>query len=59
VTLGRIHRGGDNVLFCDGHVTWYKQEDLIWREGISTEADRHRLHRMWVYDQKDFNGKDW
>ena len=26
---GRVHGGGANVLFCDGHVTWYRQEDLI------------------------------
>lgn len=55
----RIHRGGANVLFCDGHVAWYRQEDLIWRPGISTPADEHRLHRMWDNDQKDANGNDW
>jgi prepilin-type processing-associated H-X9-DG protein len=26
---GRVHRGGANVLFCDGHVTWYRQEELL------------------------------
>jgi len=26
---GDIHRGGANVLFCDGHVTWYVQSDLV------------------------------
>ena len=24
-----IHRGGSNVLYCDGHVTWVNQNDLI------------------------------
>lgn len=26
---GRIHNGGANVLFCDGHVTWYPQRELV------------------------------
>ena len=26
---GRVHGGGTNVLFCDGHVTWYRQEDVL------------------------------
>ena len=26
---GRIHSGGANALFCDGHVQWYPQEDLV------------------------------
>jgi prepilin-type processing-associated H-X9-DG protein/prepilin-type N-terminal cleavage/methylation domain-containing protein len=26
---GRIHRGGANVLFVDGHVSWYPQKDLL------------------------------
>lgn len=26
---GRVHGGGANVLFCDGHVTWYRQEELL------------------------------
>lgn len=29
VQPGRIHAGGANVLFCDGHVTWYPQKDLL------------------------------
>jgi prepilin-type processing-associated H-X9-DG protein/prepilin-type N-terminal cleavage/methylation domain-containing protein len=56
---GKLHRGGANVLFCDGHVKWLKFEDLIWRPGISTSADEHRLHRMWDNDQRDANGNDW
>jgi prepilin-type processing-associated H-X9-DG protein/prepilin-type N-terminal cleavage/methylation domain-containing protein len=28
-TAGAIHRGGANVLFCDGHVAWNRQQDLI------------------------------
>lgn len=26
---GNVHGGGANVLFCDGHVQWYPQEDLL------------------------------
>jgi prepilin-type processing-associated H-X9-DG protein len=26
---GRVHAGGANVLFCDGHVRWFPAEDLI------------------------------
>jgi len=32
---GRVHGGGANVLFCDGHVTRYPQEELL-----VGEADR-------------------
>jgi prepilin-type processing-associated H-X9-DG protein/prepilin-type N-terminal cleavage/methylation domain-containing protein len=40
---GRLHAGGANVLFCDGHVTWYLQEDLI---GFSrSPADQPRIIR--------------
>src|SRR6059058_4235997 len=27
--IGKIHRGGANVLFCDGHVQWHLQKDLL------------------------------
>jgi len=27
--IGRIHRRGANVLFCDGHVEWHLQSDLL------------------------------
>jgi prepilin-type processing-associated H-X9-DG protein len=26
---GKIHSKGANVLFCDGHVTWYTQKELV------------------------------
>ena len=32
---GKVHRGGANVLFCDGHVAWYAQKDLILTGGPS------------------------
>jgi prepilin-type processing-associated H-X9-DG protein len=27
--LGNIHNGGANILFCDGHVQWYPQQDFM------------------------------
>ena len=26
---GKIHNKGCNVLFCDGHVSWYAQKELL------------------------------
>ena len=26
---GKIHKGGANVLWCDGHVTWHHQQELV------------------------------
>jgi prepilin-type processing-associated H-X9-DG protein/prepilin-type N-terminal cleavage/methylation domain-containing protein len=42
---GQIHNKGANVLFCDGHVTWYSQADLT-RLGNAT------ITRMWNNDNK-------
>jgi prepilin-type processing-associated H-X9-DG protein len=41
---GTIHRGGANVLFCDGHVAWYVQRDLV---GYTPQA-----RRMWHNDHE-------
>lgn len=41
---GAVHRGGANVLFCDGHVTWYLQRDLV---GYTPE-----VRRMWHNDHE-------
>jgi prepilin-type processing-associated H-X9-DG protein/prepilin-type N-terminal cleavage/methylation domain-containing protein len=35
---GRIHGGGANVLFCDGHVTWYRQQDLLVENSVVPPA---------------------
>ena len=48
-----VHRGGANVLFCDGHVQWYLQKDLIRPAELSTEEQVLRWHaveRMWNND---------
>jgi prepilin-type processing-associated H-X9-DG protein len=52
---GRVHGGGPNVLFCDGHVQWYRQEDITYDSRVSDEADaprRLRVRRMWNHDHK-------
>lgn len=53
-SFGRLHRGGANVLFFDGHVQWYLQKDLIVKyPKIPQEAARQR---MWNIDNKsDFD----
>ncbi len=45
---GRVHGGGANVLFCDGHVTWHPQADLLIPEP-DTIADAPKI-RMWNND---------
>jgi prepilin-type processing-associated H-X9-DG protein len=47
---GEIHSGGANVLFCDGHVTWYARQDLVVNDPPS-EADRPKI-RMWNNDHR-------
>jgi prepilin-type processing-associated H-X9-DG protein/prepilin-type N-terminal cleavage/methylation domain-containing protein len=42
---GRIHGGGANVLFCDGHVTWYPQNDVT--VGSSVSRAEYWKVRMW------------
>jgi prepilin-type processing-associated H-X9-DG protein/prepilin-type N-terminal cleavage/methylation domain-containing protein len=45
---GAVHRGGANVLFCDGHVTWHVQSDLAALGGTASASARRR--RMWHND---------
>ena len=45
---GRAHRGGANVLFCDGHVTWHAQAELVDFSGPQGKARR----RMWHNDHE-------
>ena len=37
-TVGSIHRGGANVLFFDGHVSWRLREDLVVYEPVAKAA---------------------
>jgi prepilin-type processing-associated H-X9-DG protein/prepilin-type N-terminal cleavage/methylation domain-containing protein len=46
---GRPHGGGANTLFCDGHVQWYSQRELLWDpKDFSEKWDP--IRRMWNYD---------
>jgi prepilin-type processing-associated H-X9-DG protein/prepilin-type N-terminal cleavage/methylation domain-containing protein len=49
-TIGSIHRGGANVLFCDGHVQWYLQKDVVcqWPVVAEEAAKQH----MWNADNQ-------
>jgi prepilin-type N-terminal cleavage/methylation domain-containing protein/prepilin-type processing-associated H-X9-DG protein len=48
--IGKVHGGGANVLFADGHVQWYLQSDLLckWRP-IPEQAQRQC---MWNTDNE-------
>jgi len=48
---GRVHRGGANVLFCDGHVQWYVQSDLLPSHGYTSGSDPQK-RRMWNNDNQ-------
>jgi prepilin-type processing-associated H-X9-DG protein/prepilin-type N-terminal cleavage/methylation domain-containing protein len=43
--IGDVHARGANVLFCDGHVQWYLQYDLLSERGKSVQ-------RMWNNDNR-------
>ena len=43
-----VHRGGANVLFCDGHVQWYLQKDLVCKDPPLLEE--RAKQRMWNAD---------
>jgi prepilin-type processing-associated H-X9-DG protein/prepilin-type N-terminal cleavage/methylation domain-containing protein len=61
----RIHRGGANVLFCDGHVQWYLQKDLI--VGDKTGGNLFRewhtsnelIRKYWNNDNDPHNTGPW
>jgi prepilin-type processing-associated H-X9-DG protein len=51
-TIGRVHKGGANILFCDGHVQWYPQQQVtVDSRSPYTDQDYERL-RMWNYDNE-------
>jgi prepilin-type processing-associated H-X9-DG protein/prepilin-type N-terminal cleavage/methylation domain-containing protein len=45
---GTIHRGGTHVLFCDGHVQWYRMEDIT----SDGSGDNSRIAPLWRTDHK-------
>ena len=48
---GRIHKGGANVLFCDGHVQWYPQSDLVLGP-VYESPENLPKRRMWNRDHQ-------
>ena len=46
------HRGGSNVLFCDGHVQWYRQEDISFDSYAADWSPFAVIERMWNYDHR-------
>lgn len=53
---GSVHRGGANVLFCDGHVQWFNQRDVTLKSepNPSDESRKRmeRIRRMWNNDHE-------
>jgi prepilin-type processing-associated H-X9-DG protein/prepilin-type N-terminal cleavage/methylation domain-containing protein len=52
---GRIHNGGANVLFCDGHVEWFLQKDLMVHSPVPLPdllPLEVKIHRMWNRDNQ-------
>ena len=50
---GRVHFGGPNVLYCDGHVQWSPLEDLVLLSSPTSAAEAERWGRtvrMWNCD---------
>ena len=48
--VGRVHSGGANVLFCDGHVSWYAQKELTFDHVV--DPDYEPKARMWNFDHQ-------
>jgi len=52
---GRIHNGGANVLFCDGHVEWFLHDNLIVHSPVPLPTllpKEINLRRMWNRDNE-------
>ena len=47
---GDIHRGGANILFCDGHVEWFAQKVLTKIDPAVPEYSQ--MNRMWNNDHQ-------
>ena len=50
---GKIHNNGANVLFCDGHVGWYLQKELVEHNGSGSMSSA--MNRMWNADNQAYS----
>jgi prepilin-type N-terminal cleavage/methylation domain-containing protein/prepilin-type processing-associated H-X9-DG protein len=52
---GDVHDGGANCLFCDGHVDWYKQQDIVIQNPSATTLSAHDklVAHMWNNQGQD------
>ena len=49
---GKLHNRGANVLFCDGHVGWYLQKDLV--NINKSSPGGYAMNSMWNNDNKPY-----
>jgi prepilin-type processing-associated H-X9-DG protein/prepilin-type N-terminal cleavage/methylation domain-containing protein len=45
-----VHGGGANLLFCDGHAQWYRQEDVTVEHNTAPTPEDSYKRRMWNFD---------
>ncbi len=50
-SLADIHRGGSNILFCDGHVQWHLASEMMIR-GSPVIAQEAQKQRRWNTDNE-------
>jgi prepilin-type processing-associated H-X9-DG protein len=54
--VGNLHRGGANVLWCDGHVDWRRTEDITFTHGEANYQARapkfFRVAPLWNSSHK-------
>ena len=55
MTIGRVHNNGANVLFCDGHVRWYLQSEMMLQ--VEPVPEESAKQRMWNADNQPT--RDW
>jgi prepilin-type processing-associated H-X9-DG protein/prepilin-type N-terminal cleavage/methylation domain-containing protein len=53
--VGNVHHGGANILFCDGHVDWYMQADLMCPNFNPASQRDQMVAMMWNNNQDDTN----
>jgi prepilin-type processing-associated H-X9-DG protein len=50
-----IHNGGCNVLFCDGHVQWYRLPEILVTYGTYVKSENN-TRRLWNNDNRPHSG---